>query len=281
MKRTNKPNAHTPLVITGYVLFSLLVVATLLSTTLPMIIMLFDPRVLHYNVAIFVTALTIGSIAPVLIGYIVGGRSTKTKNKLSRHFNGVLFGLLALWMLTLFALAISLPFQGADVEPTVRVSVANVLPSIGVALLTTLLAVAHVRSRHAAQDVLAYKPFVALLVGFIALLPLWTLGENILSGTVSVYSFIPFLAFAFVGAVSYGMLRAVKLGSYVKVAWSAVSVSVLFAAIFVAPQFASSIMNYFIPMPTMETQALVSWISFGLACVGWGVYWRKQVLSLR
>ena len=86
MIKTKKKNIHAPLVITGYVLFALLVIATLASTTIPFGLLLFNPKVMHVNVAVFLVAFTVGTLLPVVLGYIVGDHSIKTKNKLTLVF---------------------------------------------------------------------------------------------------------------------------------------------------------------------------------------------------
>ena len=280
MAKAKNNLVHLPLVATGYILFILLVVATLLSTTIPLGAMLFDSRVLHFNVAVSAVALTIGSILPVLLGYIIGSHAIKSKGALSHHFNGILFGLLGYWLMTVLAMLVIVP-EGLFTDFRTRILLLNLLPGILVAILTTILAVAHVRSRQAKQDVLEYKPFSAILIASIVALPVWSLVNNIVTNTVGMYSFISLAIVIVLGAVSYASLRKTRLSSHRKVLWSAVSVSVIFVMTYVSSQFVSAISSYLLPYPTMEAQSIVSGVGFALALAGWVIYWSKQVKVLK
>ncbi len=282
IKNKNK-TMHTPLVVTGYILFSLLVIATLLSTTIPWGQMLIAnlTRVSHYNLAVFFVALTVGAVLPALIGYIVGNSSVKSKSKLSHHFNGVLFGLLAFWIMIISAMLVSIPSELFSAQPNERVILINLLPCIGVAIITTIIAIVHARSRQSRHDILSYKPFSMPLIASVAVLPLWSLINNISTNSVSIYSFVSLLTVLVPGVVSYATLRKVKLSTYDKMVWSAVSVSVFFVASYVSSQLISVVSDFFLTRPTMEIYTLLEWGSFILALVAWGAYWIWQTKALR
>lgn len=280
MAKTQKINAHSPLVTTGYVLFALLIVAVILSTVIPFGKMLFDPRVLHYNVALFTVALTIGALLPALLGYLIGGTSIRSKSKLSHHFNGVAFGLLAYWIMMIVSVFVSIPSEHLVTSPGVRAILVNLLPSIGVAVISTILAVAHVRSRQAKQDIIEFKPFSVVLVASIILLPVWSLINNILTQSVGWSSFVSLAITVVIGALSYATLHKSKLSPTNKIAWSAVSVSVAYVALFILSEFTIGVSYYVNATPTMEFQAIVSSVGWVLAFVVWSTYWYLQVKSL-
>jgi len=280
MVKTKMNVMHLPLVVTGYITFSLLVVATLLSTTIPFGRMLFDPRVMHFNVTVITIALTIGAILPVLVGYMIGDSSVKSKNRLSHHFNGILFGLLAYWLMTILAVVITIP-DSLFTNDNARIVFANVFPSIGVAMLTTVLAIAHVRSNQAKQDILEYKLYSVVLIASIVVLPLWSLANNIVTNSVNFYSFVSLAIVAVLGFVSYASLRKTKLSNYSKLVWSAISITVVFVMVYVSNQLVFAVSNYLLPYPTMEIQSIEGWVGFALALAGWIVYWAKQVKLLR
>ena len=280
MVKIKKRIVHLPLVVTGYILFFLLVVATLLSTTIPFGRMLFDPRVLHANVAIIAAALTIGAILPALLGYIIGSQSVKSKSKLSHHFNGILLGILGFALMTYWAVLITIP-DTLFMDQNVRIISLNLLPAIGVAIITTILAVMHVRSRNAKQDILEYWPFAVLLIASIFILPLWSLLNNIVTNSISFYSFVTIAIVVVFGLISYVSLRKTHLSRYRKVLWSAVSISVVFVAVYVSYQLVDAIAVYLQPYPTMETQAIESGAGYIVAFTGWVIYWYKQVKALR
>ncbi len=280
MIKTKNRTIHLPLVVVGYTLFSLLVIATLLSTTIPFGRMLFDPRVLHFNVAVTAIALTVGSVLPVLVGYIIGNYSVKSKSKLSHHFNGILLGLLGYWMMTSLAVLITIP-DGLFTDYNMRIVFFNLFPGIGIGVITTILAILHVRSRYAKQDILEYRPFSVVLIVLIFILPVWSLVNNIITNTVNVYSFVSLAIIFVLGLISYASLRKVRFSKYRRLVWSAISVSVVFVAMYISFQLIYAIATYLDPRPTMESQAIVSLVGFILALVGWVIYWKKQVKVLR
>lgn len=281
MIKTKKKNALLPLVTVGYILFSLLVIATLISTTIPFGILLFNPNALHHNVTITLIAFTLGALLPSLLGYIIGDHSVKTKGKLNHHFAGVLFGLLAYWIMMLLTVFIATPLEFSESNRNVNLLIVNLAPSIGVAVIATTLAVAHTRSRQAKQDIIKYKPFSTLLIASVVVTPLWSLIQNIVTNSVSIYTFVPFIIVTVAGSISYLSFSKAKINTYDKVTWSAVSVSVLFVAMFAIPQLISSISGYLLPRSTMETQTLLNWTGFALAFTAWATYWLKQVKALR
>ena len=280
MVKTKKTNPHSPLVITGYILFALLIVAVLLSTTIPFGRMLFDPRVLRNNVAVITVALTVGAILPVFVGYMIGDHSVKSKSRLSHHFSGILFGLLAYWLMTLMSVLVLIPNE-LSMGYNARIILINLIPSIGVAFITTILAIAHVRSRQAKHDVLEYKPFSVVLISSIAVLPIWSLVNNIVTNSVNLYTFVSPTIIIGLGLVSYVSLRKTRLNKYGQSAWSAISISVAFVAIYVMSQLVDTVATYIDARPTMESQLIVSGIGLILALAGWIFYWSKQVKSLR
>jgi len=278
MVKAKKNTVHLPLVVTGFILFILLVITVLASTTIPFGRMLFDPRVLHVNVAVTALALTVGAILPVLLGYIIGDHAIKSKSKLSHYFNGILFGLLAYWLMSL-SIFITLPRELMESHNTWIVLV-NVLPGLGVAIIASILAVAHVRSRQAKQDIIEYKPFAAVLIGSMVVVPVWSLVSSIVTNTMGIYSFVSLATIAALGLVSYVSLRKTRLTTYKKILWSAVSLSVIFVTAYVSSQLVYTVAVYIDPQPTMESQAMVSGLGFVLAVVGWAIYWTKQVKTL-
>ncbi|MEO6109709.1 MAG: hypothetical protein ABIP50_01720 [Candidatus Saccharimonadales bacterium] len=279
MVKIKNKNVHTPLVVTGYVLFVLLVIATLLTTTIPWAQLLAAnlTKVSHYNIAVFFVALTVGSLLPVLVGYLIGGSSVRSKSKLNHHFNGILFSLLAFWIMTIFAVLVIFPSELFNANPNERIVLSNLLPGFVVAIITTIIAIAHVHSRQAKHDILKYKLFSVPLVGSIVVLPVWDLIQNIMTNSVSIYSSFSLIIVILLGVVSYATLRKTKLNTYDMVAWSAVSISVFFVAVFVSSQLVSVASDYLFYQPTAQVYELLMWGSYAIALVGWGAYWIKQV----
>ncbi|MBC7868825.1 hypothetical protein H7X69_01420 [Candidatus Saccharibacteria bacterium] len=279
MTKTKNINPQSPLVVSGYILFALLIIAVLLDT-IPRGIMLFDPRVLHYNVALFMVALIVGSLLPVFLAYVIGGHSVKSRSKLSHHFNGMLFGLLALWVMSIFTVIVTIPSEYFATSLTARVILVNSLPIIVVTIIASILAIAHARSRQAKRDILEYKPYSILLIGSIILLPVWSLVNNIFMQSVGIYSFLPLIIMVVLGVVSYATLRNSKLNVFTKITWSAVSVSVAYAAVFVLSPFITSLSLYINERPSAEFMAIESNTVWVGALIVWIIIWRAQAKSL-
>lgn len=273
-------NIQRPLIVAGYSLFVLLVITTLIGTTIPFTALLFNPKVIHYNVAITVVALTIGALLPTLLGYFIGDRAVKTKSKSSRHFTGVLFGLLSYWIMILLSVLITIPMGAAMESGNVDLIVASVIPSLGVAIAAAFLAVAHLKSRHAKKEILQYKPFSFALIIVTVGLPLFSLMQSIVFGTINLYSFEPILLLLAVGVISYVSLRGVKLSMGEKMTWVAVSVSVLFAATFVLPQIINTV-GYMFNVRSIELLNVINYLGLASAVLVWAMYWLKQLKTLR
>lgn len=278
MAKTKMKNIHKPLVITGYALFALLVVSVFVSTTIPFATIIAHPHAIKINATIVMIALTVGALLPVLVGYFVGDQSIKSKSKLSHHFNGILFGLLAYWWVTLMAAFASIPVHVLS-DNNLRLVLTNLIPSIFVAIVTCVIAAMHVRSKQARYDVLEYKPFVVVLVASIVAMSLLPVINNVLTNSVNVYTFVTPMIIFVLGTAVYLTLRKRKLSQLQKVAWSAISISVLFLIIFVANMFETAIVSY-LWQPGAEVQTISTWIAFAVALMAWVVYWAKQLKVL-
>lgn len=277
-KNKNK-NIHTPLVIAGYALFALLLLSVFFSTTLPWTSILSHPNSIKVNVVIAMVSLTIGALLPVVVGYVIGDHSVKSKSKLSHHFNGMLFGLFAYWFMVLTAVFIAIPTQLFP-DNNVRLVLVNLLPGIYVAIVASIIAVMHVRSKQAKLDVLEYKPFVFVFVASIIAMPLFSVINNIATNSVNMFTFFTPLMIVVIGLFAYLTVRKLKLSNLQKLGWSAVSLSVLFVTVFVMNLFESAIISY-LWQPPADVQAVGIWIAFAIAIAGWVLYWTCQVRVLR
>lgn len=280
MVTTKISSYRTPLVVIGYIVFAVLIVSVLLSTAIPFGRIAFEPKVQRMNVIVSAIALTIGSFLPVLIAYIAGDHSVKTKGVVRHHFNGVLFGFLAYWIMTIFAILLYVPIGFAGWSFNTRTIILNVIPSAVVLIVMTILAVAHTRSNKAQHDVLEYAPYQLLLIGSIVLLPLWLLIENIFTHGLGIYSFVQLGGVIVVGAISYMSLHKTLLSRRSKITWSAVSVTALSVFIFVALQLVQGISYCFSSYPSSRWGFIMSIIACICAAIGWIIYWSIQVSLL-
>lgn len=279
MTKNKKNYIYAPLAVTGYTLFGLLLISVLISTIVPFGAILLNPQSIKLNAAVTMFSLSIGAILPVLVGYIAGSRSAKSTNKQRQRFNGVLFALLAYWIMTLFGAFVVIPSELFSDHNT-RLVVMSLLPSAVVGIVAALLAFARTRGPQASRDSLEYKPFVAALVAGVLAVPLFSLINNIATNSFSLYTFIPTSIVVLFGLLSYASLRKTHLSSFMRAAWSAVSVSIVFIALYTFSILASDISSYLTPYPTMQSQTVYSILAAVLAVIGWLVYWLAQVRAL-
>jgi len=280
MTKIKKPNTQKPLVVFGYIIFALLVIGVLFSTTIPFGKLLLDPNTIHYNVALFTIVLTIGALLPATLGYIIGDHSVKSKSSTGHHFNGMLFGLLAFWMMLIFSSIASTSLGSFAISHNTQAILVNILPSVAVAIVLSILATAHLRNRKANHDIVEYNSYGILLIGSILLMPIWSLINNISTQSVGMYPLFPFIIFIVLGAIPYITLRKSKLSVFRKLTWSAVSISVAYAAGFASSQFVTGLSYYINNRPSTEFQVVVDSAGWILALIGWVIFWHVQAKSL-
>lgn len=276
MTRT-KATAYSALVITGYILYGLLFVSVLLSTVFPWGELLLRPQAIRYNVILSLVALTVGALLPTVIGYLVGDKTTKSKNRLNHHFNGVLFGLLSYWIMLILSAFVTYPY---DLPQNTRMIIINLVPSLGVLIISVPLAIAHARGRQAKHDIIEYQPYGIVLTGSIAFMLCMSLASSIRYNGLEWLSAIPLAVTLGLGAVSYWTLHKSGLNVRSKVNWSAISVSVAAVATFVMSLLCSSVSDYINATPSMGYQATITIIGWALGLVGWATYWWIQARSL-
>lgn len=278
MIKKQTDNIYKPLVITGYILYGLLVISTLTSATIPFGFMLFNPDIIKMNAATAMIALTLGSVLPMLLGYLAGDHAVRTKSRWAHHFNGVLFGLLAYWLMISGAFFINLPY---DTWPqNVTMIVRALLPSAIIATVCGLLAIMHVRSKLAKYDVLSYRPFSVLITAFAGLILGTSSLQVVFSGSSELFVYLTTGIILFTGFVAYVSASKARLDVWWKVSWAAISISVISVASFVFAQLTNSIFQYVAPHPTYDYYIVTTIIS-SLATIGlWCVYWHFQSKAL-
>lgn len=148
----------------GYSLFAFTLLAIIISTVIPFSSILSSPTAKHLNVVIVMIGLVAGTLVPPLISYILGDRATKTKSKVSHHFNGVLFGILAYWLsllLTLLGSDSVLKIRESFTEPLATIIVG--WPILAITFVMAILAISYA-SRNVKVSVLHYKPYQFILL---------------------------------------------------------------------------------------------------------------------
>ena len=280
-KNKNITPVHST-IIAGYVLFALLVITVALSTVLPWGQLFFAPHVKRLSVVVSFIALSAGAILPAFLAYFVANNAITSKRPQTHHFNGVLFGLLAYWLISFFSLFDQpfLPDGNSTISLNLRLVLANFLPVAGVTLVVLVIAFFYARRHMGSLTLINYKPYWVTLVALMLFTMIGTVVYGYLTHTANIFSFIPLGIVLLFGVVSYAMLRKSRLKQTEKIAWSGLSVTVLFTTAFVLSSLVSEIFSY-VQLPGITAEISVTIVIILLTLAGWWLYWRTTTAGLR
>lgn len=281
----SKHNPVTPThctIVAGYSIFFILLIAVLLGTVLPFGQLLFSPHVKHLNVVITLIALSAGAILPALLAYFVGNAAITSKRKQTHHLNGVLFGLLSYWLLSFFSLFSSImTAHGTDAASTnLRLVIINFSPVFGVLLVTLALAFFYARRHRGNLSLIYYRPYWILLILLIAIVTVSSIVSSYLVGPGSLFTYIPLVAIALFGSISYATLRKSHLTTTEKLAWSGISVTILFTIMFVLAQLTAELISR-LPVFGVGVEIAIALAVIAISLIGWWVYWHTTAAGLR
>lgn len=234
-KKASSKSKLTPqrvTIITGYAIYGLLILYTILSVLIPWGLLVPRATVNQGGAVIFALALTAGMLAPGIIGYIIGDKSVRTRGAERHHFNGVLFGFLSYWLsITLTSYIGAAFFSEGSLPYYANALITNGVPIIIVAAVSTLIAVMHVKSTKASKDVIEYAPFQVVLLGMPVLIVAASFITVLTSDTTDMFGAVVLPVFlAFFGTISYYAFRKAQLGVATKLTWIAIAITVLWAS---------------------------------------------------
>ncbi len=280
-KNKNMTPIHSTIIV-GYAIFSVLVVSVVLSTILPFGQLFFSPHVKHFNVAIAFIALSAGAILPAFLAYFVGDNAITSKRKQTHHFNGVLFGLLSYWLISFFSLFPPLfTSNGNDATSTnLQLILANFLPVLGVVVITLVIAFLYARRHKGSLSLINYKPYWVTLLFVMLFSTVYTIISGSITHTSTIYSYLSLGVIALIGTLSYGTLRKSHLRQAGKIAWSGLSVTVLFTIAFVLLCLVSGIFSY-TRITGLSVNIAITIATIGASLIGWWIYWRITAAGLR
>lgn len=166
-RQTSENSQRKITIIFGYSLFVAALVTVIVSTVIPWSMILFNPVAKQLNIIATLLSFVAAAIVPFLVAYIIGDKTTRTKNKVAHHYNGVLFGVVAYWLSLFFI------FLGSSTVAPIRqaipevwmATVVNSWPILANILVITIIAVSyHARTQKAGESVLQYRPYQVLLL---------------------------------------------------------------------------------------------------------------------
>lgn len=154
----------------GYALFLFALIGAAL-TVFPWFSVYNSEYINPFNVTMLLVSFVFTALAAPLIGYLVGDSATRSKLKLVHHYNGVLFGVLGVWLWLTLSLIVSYGWQliGGPVDMFFDALI-NLSPAIIAALITILLGVSYARKSQTKLPLIDYKPYGTLLITSAALL---------------------------------------------------------------------------------------------------------------
>ena len=255
----------------GYSLFVVTVVSIFISTVIPFSMLLLNPAVKHANVILLLFVLVAGSLLPPLFGYFAGDRATKTKNKLTHHYNGVLFGIASYWLYYLFSFFGGLVYSQIEKLGFVANQVLNFLPVVLISCILILIAIAYAKKGKAQPSLLHFRPFQIILIvpaitviaysAFFVIMSVATNGINSTSVYFAMSSLLPVILLP----VSYKILSQRKDAKSTGKSRAVVAVSMGMIAATVFGQTITYITpSYEVYTVLYPIVILVAWVSYVL-----------------
>jgi hypothetical protein len=270
-KQTTENSQRKITIIFGYSLFVMALVTVIVSTVIPWSILLLDSTVKHLNVIITLLSFIAAAIVPFLVAYIMGDKTTRTKNKVVHHYNGVLFGVVAYWLSLFFS-----SIGSSTVSPVRQAipefwmsTVVNSWPILANILVITIIAMSyHARPQKAGESVLQYRPYQVLLLS--SVIATLALTQQYLADGYQLIGLLYIAISAIFIGISYMVLRKVHPFKLARLSSAIVAFSFGIITMGFAGQLAS-VIGYNI----LTTLAVT-----GISLVAWALYlWARRTLG--
>lgn len=124
-----------------------------------------NPDAKHLNVIIILLSFISAAIVPFIVSYIIGDKTTRTRNRVTHHYNGILFGVVAYWLSIFFSSIGALAPIMRTIPGIWMVAAVNAWPILATIFVITIIAINyHARPQKTGQSVLRYKPYQILLI---------------------------------------------------------------------------------------------------------------------
>ena len=154
----------------GYGLF-LLTFIGLILTMVPWMRFYEIDRVNPFNITMLLVSFIFTALAPPLVGYLAGDGATRSKSKLVHYYNGVLFGVLGVWLWLVATMLTTYAQQWFPISNSFENTLLNLTPAIIAALITIALGVYYARSTRHQVPLIDYRPFrIAIIISALILI---------------------------------------------------------------------------------------------------------------
>jgi len=238
---------------------------------IPALHILTSPHVHMLNAIILLVSVLIGGVLPLLIGYIFGDTSTRTKGQAFHHYNGVMFGILAFWVSGVGPQLISstsIQNWMAQLPIAVGMLVGFFTPTLITAIVVAILAFYYHRGKGGQVEVASYLPFQITLFAVIAIYLIATPIQQLLSGVNGFLEvWIATVILLGVILISYISLWNLRMSAWQKLIHAVTGISFVFATMLVVSQFQSNIYSYIdnvrsMPVATGILATLLVWMLY-------------------
>lgn len=153
----------------GYGLF-LLTIVGLVATLLPWFQFYSQSQVNKLYITMLLVSFVFTALAPPLVGYLAGDGATRSRSKLIHHYNGVLFGVLGVWLWLVATMLTAYTQQWFPISTEFEQLLLNLAPAVVAALITIGLGVHYARKTGHQTPLIDYTPYRSAIIASAAVL---------------------------------------------------------------------------------------------------------------
>lgn len=133
-----------------------------------------DKLTTNFQMTMLIISFLFTALAAPLVGYLAGDSATRSKNKLLHHYNGVLFGVLGVWVWLVLGMLV--PLTWVIVPPTwpalttFQFTLLNLAPTALAAIVTVVIGITYARKTRHQVTLIDYRPYRVTLISTVAAL---------------------------------------------------------------------------------------------------------------
>lgn len=232
VKNKNTPTQrHKITTLFGLSLFTLVVLLYLFSTAIPMASTMFQyPNARHFNISVMIIVFAIATIMPALVAYFIGDSTTRSKKDTLHHYNGVLLGFLAHWLVIGASwLSFTGLFGVTDKGLAAMLVTANIPPVIISLGVVMILAIFFAKKQKSNASILQFLPYqITLLVSVAGAIAVpYVLPSSPINPSGAIFLIVPVV----ITALLYVILKKQNLSKLARITDALIAMSIGWVAI--------------------------------------------------